>query len=77
MHFNLVIIFFKKKSIAWKKEPQERISSFTKLLDMLEELYNSIRCMFDENSLGLLLEKNLDLDDELELPDEDICLYNE
>ncbi|CAB5366718.1 unnamed protein product [Rhizophagus irregularis] len=64
-------------SETWKKEPQERISSFTKLLDMLEELYNSIRCMFDENSLGLLLEKNLDLDDELELPDEDICLYNE
>jgi hypothetical protein len=30
--------------------------------------------MFDENSLGLLLEKNLDLDDELELPDEDISL---
>ncbi|RGB31479.1 kinase-like domain-containing protein [Rhizophagus diaphanus] len=69
--------FKKIISETWKKEPQERISSFTKLLDMLEDLYNSIRCMFDENSLGLLLEKNLDLDDELELPDEDICLYNE
>jgi hypothetical protein len=28
--------------IAWKQEPQERIS-FMKLLDMLEELNNSIR----------------------------------
>lgn len=37
---------------------------------MLEELYNSIRCMFDVNSLGLLPEKNLDLDDDLELPDD-------
>ncbi|GBB95586.1 hypothetical protein RclHR1_02570020 [Rhizophagus clarus] len=58
-------------SETWKQDPLERISSFTELLDMLEELYNSIRCMLDKNLLGLPPEKNLDLDDDLELPDED------
>jgi hypothetical protein len=50
-----------------------------KLLDLLDELYNSISYMFEDNSLGLLPDKTLDLDgtidnsdSDLELPDEDI-----
>jgi hypothetical protein len=54
-----------------------------KLLDMLEELHNSIRHMFDVCSLNLLPDKtidslnNLDYDDDdadLELPDEDVSI---
>jgi tetratricopeptide (TPR) repeat protein len=63
--------------IAWKQNPHERIP-FMKLLDLLEELYTSISYMFEDNSLGLLPDKTLDLDgskdgiDDLELPDEEI-----
>ncbi|GBC43732.2 kinase-like domain-containing protein [Rhizophagus irregularis DAOM 181602=DAOM 197198] len=56
---------------SWKQNPQERIS-LMKLLDMLEGLYNSIRRMFNDRALGLLPDKTLDLNDDLELPDEDI-----
>ncbi|GBB95590.1 hypothetical protein RclHR1_02570024 [Rhizophagus clarus] len=56
---------------SWKQNPQERIS-FMELLDMLEELYNSVRRMFDDRSLGLLPDKTLNLDDDLELSNEDI-----
>ncbi|RIA96641.1 kinase-like domain-containing protein [Glomus cerebriforme] len=52
---------------TWKHNPKERIT-FMKLLDMLEELYYSIR-MSDNNSSNILPDKNLD--DDLELPDED------
>ncbi|CAB5342216.1 unnamed protein product [Rhizophagus irregularis] len=58
---------------TWKQEPQERIS-FMKLLDMLEELNNSIR-MQENNSSDILYDK-FDLngsketsDADLELPD--------
>ncbi|EXX53753.1 uncharacterized protein OCT59_028458 [Rhizophagus irregularis] len=58
----------------WKQNPHERIS-FMKSLDMLEELYNSVRYMFDDNPSGILPDK-LDLggsketsDADLELPD--------
>ncbi|CAB4441873.1 unnamed protein product [Rhizophagus irregularis] len=65
---------------TWKNNPQERIS-FLKALDMLEELYNSINHMFDENLPALLEDKSLDLDgskaiddidddDEFVLPDD-------
>ncbi|CAB5366710.1 unnamed protein product [Rhizophagus irregularis] len=60
---------------SWKQEPQER-TSFVKLLDMLEELHDSIRYMFDDHSLDLP-DKAMDSldddddDDDLELPDED------
>ncbi|RIA93093.1 kinase-like domain-containing protein [Glomus cerebriforme] len=46
---------------TWKQNPHERIS-FMKLLDLLEELYNSIHHMFEDNSPGLLPDKTLDLD---------------
>ena len=62
--------------LAWKQNPQERIS-FMKLFDMLEELYDSIRHMFEDNSSGMLSDdKPLDFssDEDLELPDEDISL---
>ena len=72
IRFDVIINFF--YLLAWKQDPQERITSFMKLLDTLEELYNSIRCMADEKPLCLLPEKNLDLDDDLELPDEDILV---
>lgn len=65
----LKFIFF--IPIGWKQNPQERIS-LMKLLDMLEGLYNSIRRMFNDRALGLLPDKTLDLNDDLELPDEDI-----
>ncbi|GBB95585.1 hypothetical protein RclHR1_02570019 [Rhizophagus clarus] len=58
---------------TWKQEPQERIS-FMKLLDMLEELYNSIR-ISDNNSSGTFPDKlglfrsNVTSDADLELPD--------
>ncbi|RIA93087.1 kinase-like domain-containing protein [Glomus cerebriforme] len=61
---------------TWKQSPHERIS-FMKLLDLLDELYNSIHHMFEDNSPGLLPDKSLDLDGskesdaDLELPDED------
>ncbi|EXX69763.1 uncharacterized protein OCT59_028463 [Rhizophagus irregularis] len=64
-------------SDTWKQNPHERIP-FMKLLDLLEELYTSISYMFEDNSLGLLPDKTLDLDgskdgiDDLELPDEEI-----
>ncbi|CAG8573589.1 5704_t:CDS:2 [Rhizophagus irregularis] len=57
---------------TWKQNPQERIS-FMKLLDMLEELHNSIRM----NPTDILRDKSLDsskyisnADADLELPDE-------
>ncbi|CAB4417627.1 unnamed protein product [Rhizophagus irregularis] len=60
-------------TVTWKQEPQERIS-FMKLLDMLEELNNSIR-MQENNSSDILYDK-FDLngsketsDADLELPD--------
>ncbi|CAB4373871.1 unnamed protein product [Rhizophagus irregularis] len=61
---------------TWKNNPQERIS-FLKALNMLEELYNSVSHMFDENMPALLDENTLDLDgskanDDLVLPDENV-----
>ncbi|RGB43082.1 kinase-like domain-containing protein [Rhizophagus diaphanus] len=63
---------------TWKNNPQERIS-FLKALNMLEELYNSVSHMFDENKPALLDENTLDLDgskanDDLVLPDENVSL---
>jgi hypothetical protein len=58
-------------TIAWKQEPQERIS-FMKLLDMLEELYNSIR-MPDNNLSGKLSDK-FDLNRSKETSDADLEL---
>ncbi|CAB5342253.1 unnamed protein product [Rhizophagus irregularis] len=59
----------------WKQNPHERIS-FMKLLDMLEELYNSVRYMFDDNSSGILPDK-LDLDGSKEISDADLELSDE
>jgi hypothetical protein len=47
-----------------------------KLLDMLEELYNSVRHMFDDNSSGILPDK-LDLDGSKETSDADLELSDE
>ncbi|CAG8554558.1 11864_t:CDS:2 [Rhizophagus irregularis] len=59
---------------TWKNNPQERIS-FLKTLNMLEELYNSISHMFDENMPALLNKNTLYLNgsnDDLVLPDENV-----
>ncbi|GES97466.1 kinase-like domain-containing protein [Rhizophagus clarus] len=58
---------------AWKNDPRERIS-FLKAFNILDELYNSISHMIDENMPALLDDKILDLDDYdgLVLSDENI-----
>jgi serine/threonine protein kinase len=58
--------------LAWKQNPQERIS-FLKAFDKLDELHNTISHMFDENVPALLNDKTLDFDgskSDLALPDE-------
>ena len=62
--------------IAWKQNPHERIP-FMKLLDLLEELYNSIQNMFEDNSIGLLPDKTLDLDGSKETSDTDLELSSD
>src|ERR1044072_8658103 len=53
-------------SVAWKNDPQERVS-FEQLLDMLEELYNSV----NNHSLELP-DKTSHLDNDNLLPDNNI-----